>query len=182
MNIRSRLFLSVALFLAGCASSNASAPSDQWVTWPYTPQIRHGSFIGADDAWLVTENDGELGQTFGQLGPPKYQFRTSCLIEIRDGKKSCQGIVIDFDDAYLKKRISQQQLRIYEAKHGTNLIKLMTWHVSNAGKRLIIKFKDGTGDFGTGNRAEITLYKKSFIVPPKNFPYYAVFVQGTDLN
>jgi hypothetical protein len=150
MNIRSRHFLSAALFLAGCTSSNASAPSDQWVTWQYTS--------------------------------PKYQSRTSCLIETRGGKKSCWGIVIDFDDAHLKKRIPPQQLRISEAKHGTNLIKLMTWRVSGDGKRLTIKFKYGTGDFGTGNRAEVTLYKTSFIVPPKNFPNYAVFVQGTDLN
>ena len=150
MNIRSRLFLSAALFLAGCISSDASGPSDQWATWQYTP--------------------------------PEYQSHTSCLIEIRDGKKSCWGIVIDFDDAHLRKTISPQQLRISEAKHGTNLIKLMTWDVSHDGKRLTIKFKPGTGDFGAGNRAKITLYKTSFIVPPKNFPNHAVFVQGTDPN
>lgn len=123
-----------------------------------------------------------LSVVFGQPGPPNYQVRTSCLTDIRAGKKSCWGIVIDVDDAQFKKRISAQQLKIFEAKHGANLLKLMTWGVSRDGKRLTIKFKPGTGDFGTGNRVEITLYKTAFIVPPKDFPEYAIFVRGTDLN
>ena len=123
-----------------------------------------------------------LSVAFGQLGPPKYQVRTSCLTEIRGGKKSCWGIVIDFEDAQFKKRISPEQLKVFEAKHGTNLLNLMTWRVSRDGRRLTIKFKPGTGDFGTGNRAEITLYKTAFNVPPKDFPDYAIFVWGTDQN
>jgi len=90
--------------------------------------------------------------------------------------------VIDFEDAHFKTTITAQQLKIYEAKHGTSLLKLMTWRVSRDGKRLIIKFKPGTGDFGSGNRAEITLYKTAFTAPPKDFPDYAVLVQNTDLN
>ena len=123
-----------------------------------------------------------LSVVFSQLGPPSYQVRTSCLTEIRGGKKSCWGITLDFDDAQFKKRISPQQLKIFEAKHGTNLTNLMTWRVSRDGKRLTIKFKPGAGDFGTGNRAEITVHKTAFIVPPKDFSDYAVFVVETDLN
>ena len=119
---------------------------------------------------------------FGQLGPPRWTVSRSCLTEIRGGKKSCWGIVIDFDHAQFKNRISADQIKVFEAKHGTNLINLMTWRVSRDGKRLTIKFKPGTGDFGTGNRAEITLYKTAFAVPPKDFPYYVIFVQVTDLN
>jgi len=121
-----------------------------------------------------------LSVAFGQLGSPTWQVRTSCLTEIRGGKKSCWGIVIDFDDAQFKKRISPHQIKIFEAKHGTNLLNLMTWRVSREGRRLTIKFKPGSGDFGTGNRAEITLYRTTFVVPPKNFPHYAIFVWGTD--
>ena len=117
-----------------------------------------------------------------ELRNPTWHVRTSCLTEIRAGKKSCRGVVIDFDDARFKSKITPQQLRIYEAKHGTSLLKLMTWRVSNEGKRLTIKFKPGAGDFGSGNRAEITLYKSTFIVPPKNLQDYVVFVQNTDLN
>jgi hypothetical protein len=113
---------------------------------------------------------------------PTRLIRTSCLAETRGGKKSCWGIVIDFGDSQLKPTISPKQLKIYEAKHGTSLLKLMTWRISRDGKRLIIKFKPGSGDFGSGNRAEITLYKTAFIAPPKGFPEYAIFVQGTDLH
>ena len=117
-----------------------------------------------------------------ELRNPTWLVRTSCLTEIRGGKKSCWGIVIEFDDAQFKPRISSRQLKIFEAKHGSSLLRLMTWQVSAGGRRLTIKFRPGTGDFGTGNRAEITLYKTAFIVPPKDFPDYSVFVQETDLN
>ena len=117
-----------------------------------------------------------------ELRNPTWRVRTSCLTEIRSGKKSCWGIVIEFDDAKFKARISPQQLKIYEAKHGTSLLKLMTWHVSADRKRLTIKFKAGNGDFGSGNRAEVTLYKGAFIVSPKDFPEYVIFVQETDQN
>ena len=116
-----------------------------------------------------------------ELRSATWLVRTSCLSEIREGQKSCWGIVIDVDDARFKPRILPRQLKIYEAKHGTSLLRLTTWHVSSDGKQLIIRFKPGTGDFGSGNRAEITLYKTAFIAPPKHFPVYAVFVQNTDL-
>ena len=117
-----------------------------------------------------------------ELRDPTWRVRTSCLAEIRGGKKSCWGIVIEFNDAQFKARISPQQLKIYEAKHGTSLLKLMTWRISGDRKRLTIKFKAGTGDFGSGNRAEVTSYKRAFIVPPKDFPEYVIFVQETDLK
>jgi len=117
-----------------------------------------------------------------ELRNPTWQVQTSCLTEIRSGKKSCWGIVIEFQDARFKTKISPQQVKIYEAKHGSSLQKLMTWSVSNNGRRLTIKFKPGTGDFGSGNKAEITLYKTVFVEPPKDFPDYVIFVQATDLN
>jgi hypothetical protein len=117
-----------------------------------------------------------------ELRNPTWRVRTSCVTEIRGGKKSCRGIVIEFDDAQFKAKVSPQQLKIYEAKHGSSLLKVMTWRVSPDRKRLTIRFKAGTGDFGSGNRAEVTMYKEAFIVPPKNFPEYVIFVQETDLR
>lgn len=117
-----------------------------------------------------------------ELRNPTRQVQTSCLTEIRSGKRSCWGIVIEFKDARFKSKISSQQLKIYEAKHGSSLQKLMSWSVSNDGRRLTIVFKPGTGDFGSGNKAEITLYRTAFVEPPKDFPAHAIFVQKTDLN
>jgi hypothetical protein len=115
------------------------------------------------------------------LRAPTWRLRTSCLTETRDGKKSCWGVVLHFEDARFKPKISPYQLKIYEAKHGTSLLRLMTWRVSRDRKELVIKFKRGRGDFGTGNQAEITLYKTVFTTPPKDFPDYAIFVQNTDV-
>jgi hypothetical protein len=117
-----------------------------------------------------------------ELRSPTWQVQTSCLTEVRAGKKSCWGIVIDFEDARFKAKISAKELKIYEAKHGASLLKLMTWRVSKDGKQLVIKFKPGTGDFGSGNEAQITLYRSVFMVPPKHFPDYVIFSQNTDLN
>jgi hypothetical protein len=120
--------------------------------------------------------------TWAQPGPGKYHFTASCLTEIRAGKQSCWGIVIKFDDAVFRKRVQPNQLRVFEAKHGANLLNLMTWRTSRDRKQLTIKFKPGTGDFGTGNKAGITLYKTAFTLPPKNFPEYIVIVQRTDIT
>jgi hypothetical protein len=117
-----------------------------------------------------------------QPRPVKHPVTTSCLTEIRGGRKSCWGIVIKFDDAQFKKRVRPNQLKIFEAKHGANLIDLMTWRTSRDRKQLTIKFRPGTGDFGTGNQVEITLYRAVFDSPPKDFPDYLVIVQRTDLN
>jgi hypothetical protein len=117
-----------------------------------------------------------------QPGPRKYPLTTSCVTEIRGGKKSCWGIIVNCDDALFKKRIKRSQLKIFESKHGANLLNLMTWHTSRDRKQLTIRFKPGTGDFGTGNQAQITLYKTAFRLPPKNFPEYMVMVQRTDSN
>ena len=120
--------------------------------------------------------------TWAQPGPGKYQLTASCLIEIRAGKKSCWGIVIKSGNAVFKKRVQPNQLKVFEAKHGANLLNLMTWRTSRDRKKLTIKFKPGTGDFGTGNRIAITLYKTAFTLPPKDFPEDMVIVQRTDIN
>ena len=123
---------------------------------------------------------GGVGGT--QLGPIKHHLTTSCLTEVRDGRKSCWGIVIRFEDARFKRHVRPNELKLFEAKHGANLLELMTWHTSSDRKQLTIKFKTGTGDFGTGNPAEITLFKTAFASPPKDFPKYMVIVQRTDID
>lgn len=123
-----------------------------------------------------------LSVTVGQPDTVSISASTRCLIETRSGKKSCWGIVINFEEAKFKKRIAPEHLKVLEAKHGHNLTSLMTWHISHDRKRLTIKFKFGAGDFGTGNNAEITLYKAAFAVPPKSLSDSVIFVQKTDIN
>jgi hypothetical protein len=113
-------------------------------------------------------------------GRPTHPIDTSCLTQIRGGKKSCWGIVIKLEDGLFKKTIRREELKLVEAKHGANIIDLTNWHTSHSGKQLTIQFKPGRGDFGTGNRVAVTLYKTAFALLPSNFPDYMTIVQNTD--
>jgi hypothetical protein len=46
---------------------------------------------------------------------------------------------------------------IREAKHGHDLRGMMSWHVGQSGKRLVIKFRPGMGDFGSGDSVEVVV-------------------------
>jgi hypothetical protein len=113
--------------------------------------------------------------------PRTHNMRISCLTEVRAGKKSCWGIVIRFAEGRFKKTIRANQLKVYEAKHGANILDLMMWETSRDRKQLTIKFKPGDGDFGTGNRVAVTLYKTAFASAPNKFPPHVVIVKNTDV-
>ena len=115
-----------------------------------------------------------------QPGRPTHSINTSCLTQIRGGKKSCWGVIIRLEGGLFKKGIRPDELKVVEAKHGTNIIDLTNWHTSHGGKQLTIEFKPGRGDFGTGNRVAITLYKTAFALPPKNFSNDMTLVQSID--
>lgn len=38
----------------------------------------------------------------------------------------------------------------------------MSWRVGRGGKRLVIKFKSGMGDFGSGNSVEVQIDRSAF--------------------
>jgi len=64
---------------------------------------------------------------------------------------SCWGVVIRLDQGSFKPKIGSEQISVVEAKYGRNLVPLMQWAVSPDGKRPTVNFKQGSGDFGTGN-------------------------------
>jgi len=41
----------------------------------------------------------------------------------------------------------------------------MKWSVDRTGKKLVIKFKPGMGDFGTGNTVEVQIDRSAFLLP-----------------
>jgi hypothetical protein len=103
--------------------------------------------------------NGKAGHAFVSR-PGIYQ-----LIEVRNGRKSCWGVVIQLGELRFKKRITADQLTIREAKHGHDLRGIMLWRVSRGGKQLIIKFKKGAGDFGSGNAVEVRVDRAAFDSP-----------------
>ena len=77
------------------------------------------------------------------------------LIENRGGRVSCWGVVIRLAGSRFREVIRPEQIMIREAKHGHDLRGIMSWRVGQNGKRLVIKFESGMGDFGSGNRVEV---------------------------
>ncbi len=61
-----------------------------------------------------------------------------------------------------KKSVAAADLSVKEAKHSAELKDLMVWSVDNAETRLTIKFKEGMGDFGSGNTVSIILGPGAF--------------------
>jgi hypothetical protein len=53
---------------------------------------------------------------------------------------------------------------IREGKHGHDLKGIMNWSVDRIGRKLVIKFKPGMGDFGTGNTVEVQIDRSAFLL------------------
>src|SRR3990172_11348774 len=80
-----------------------------------------------------------------------FAAEASCLIEVRAGVTSCWGVVIQLDRGSFRPKIGSEQISVVEGQYGKNLVSLMQWAVFPDGKRLTVKLKQGSGDFGTGN-------------------------------
>jgi hypothetical protein len=89
----------------------------------------------------------------------------SQLVENRDGQVSCWGVRIQLGKLRFRHNISPNQIIIREAKHGHDLREMMTWSVEQNAKQLLIRFKPGMGDFGTGNAVEVQIEGSAFIGP-----------------
>jgi hypothetical protein len=84
------------------------------------------------------------------------------LLESRGGRASCRGVVIRLGSSRFREIIRPEQIVIREAKHGHDLREVMSWRVGQNGKRLVIKFKPGMGDFGSGNSVEVQVDRSAF--------------------
>ena len=131
--------------------------------------------------FLVTLPSLNFGQS-QRARPPNSSAGISQLVENRAARVSCWGLIINLENSRFKKIINQEQLEIREAKHNRDLRETMTWRVQQTGKTLIIKFKPGKGDFGTGNRVEIRIYRSAFVEPIKSGNDYLQWVIDTDMQ
>src|SRR4030095_3401027 len=129
---------------------------------------------------LVTITNLTLSQP-RQAHIPGTPAGISQLVENRAGRVSCWGVVINLGGSRFKKNIDPQQIEIREAKHGHDLRSIMSWRGGQLGKKLIIKFKPGMGDFGTGNRVEIRIDRSSLVKPAGSANEYFQWVIDTDV-
>ena len=87
------------------------------------------------------------------------------IIEKRAGRSSCWGMVIQLRGMRFRRFVATDQIRIIEGKYGRDLSALMSLRVTPDRKRLIIRFKPGQGDFGTGNVVEVEIERSAFVEP-----------------
>jgi hypothetical protein len=92
---------------------------------------------------------------------PREPAGISQLVENRGGLVSCWGVVIRLGNSRFRKVIGHEQIVIRDAKQGRDLRELMTWRVGRNGRRLVIKFKPGVGDFGSGNGVEVQVARSA---------------------
>ena len=84
------------------------------------------------------------------------------IVETRNGKKSCWGVVIVLKTLTFNKSILINEITIIEFKHSHDLKDIMIWKVDKSRKKLFVRFKKGAGDFGTGNAVEVTIKASAF--------------------
>jgi hypothetical protein len=94
---------------------------------------------------------------------PRSPAGITQLVGNRGGRVSCWGVVIQLGNLRFRQTIHPDQIVIHEAKHDHDLRDIMNWHVEQNGKRLVIKFKPGMGDFGSGNRVEVQIDRSAFV-------------------
>jgi hypothetical protein len=81
----------------------------------------------------------------------------SQLIERRGGRLSCWGVIIRPRGLRFLRRPRSAELTVTDGKHGANLRDIMTWAVDRQGAGLVVRFRPGMGDFGTGNTVTVTV-------------------------
>ena len=97
--------------------------------------------------------------------PIKTMATIQRIVETREGRKSCWGVLIQLKKLSFKKSIASNELSIIDAKYNRDLKDIMNWSVDKSRKKLTIKFKKGCGDFGSGNSVEVIL-KSSILAGP----------------
>ena len=84
------------------------------------------------------------------------------LVQQRDGRTACWGVVIRLDRLAFRPTIEPAQLAIRDDKHDRELRDAMRWAVDGAGKQLTIQWRPGKGDFGTGNGIRVCVEGSAF--------------------
>lgn len=100
--------------------------------------------------------------------PPSPRARRSPagiiqLVGNRRVRGSCSGVIVSLDKFRFRETIDPGQIAILEAKHGHDLKEMVSWRVEQHGRRLVIRFKPGMGDFGSGNRVEVLVDRSAFM-------------------
>jgi hypothetical protein len=94
---------------------------------------------------------------------PQPQAGISQLARARSGRTSCWGIVIRLRDLRFAEIVQPEQIEVTEAKHHGDLRTIMQWRVEQGGRRLVVEFKPGCGDFGSGNQVTVRVARSAIL-------------------
>ena len=89
----------------------------------------------------------------------------SQLVERRDARLSCWGVVVRLNRLRFRSSIRSEYLEVVDAKHGRDLKPLMRWRVGRDRRTLVIEFLPGRGDFGSGNAVTVRIDAAAFTRP-----------------
>jgi hypothetical protein len=81
----------------------------------------------------------------------------SPIVEVRDGRSGTYGLRVCLMWASLADLTSLNQLRLVELKHGHDVTAMCQFTADAGLSTLIIRFHDGKGDFGSGNRVRLII-------------------------
>ena len=123
----------------------------------------------------------DLAPGCAQTAAVRRQSGIVQLIENRNGRVSCWGVVIRLGQKRFKQTIGLDEIEIREGKHGHDLKPMMEWKVGGNLRMLTIRFKKGMGDFGSGNSVEITVTRSAFSRPGRLINDRFRWVIGTDV-
>jgi hypothetical protein len=94
---------------------------------------------------------------------PKSSSSIKRIVETREGRKSCWGVVVQLKQFAFNKSVADSELSIIDGKYNRDMKGIMTWSVDKSRKKLTIKFKKGCGDFGTGDMVEVTIRSTALV-------------------
>ena len=79
------------------------------------------------------------------------------IVEIRNEKRSIWGVEITLASCRLKNIDALSLITVIERKHSHDITNMLQMTSSQNLSILIIRFKNGMGDFGSGNTIDITI-------------------------
>jgi hypothetical protein len=84
------------------------------------------------------------------------------IVEIREEGRRCLGVVIELGMLAFTPSIDSTDIAIRDDKHNADLRSVVDWKVSPDGKRLTIRLKAKSSDFGSGNALRVCLERAAF--------------------
>ena len=143
--------------------------------------VSHGARVLFCCSLLLATSPVVFGATLQYKHPQVLPTSIFQIIETKNGRRSCRGVVVQLGSSRLRRVINPEQIAISEGKHGHDLRDIMAWRVIKGGRKLIIKFKPGAGDFGGGNVVEVRLARSAFIKPLESANVDFSWVIHTDI-